>query len=201
MKKEISFPLANCLILLSFIICVVIVSRFAYASAAQQPDSNQEQIRKIELKLSSEKQKLKKIDSQEKDLLSELAGLEEEVAKKRGAVDELSKKLHVAEANMGVLRRKLAALKQSSRDIENKVSRKLVELYKHTRKGYVRTLAEVTDITQFWRRVKYLRVVMEEDRMALIRAARQAQEHQKEISRTEGGLTEIRNISKEKNYL
>jgi len=198
MKKKIFFPLAKYLILLSFITYVVIGWRFAYAKPAQQPDSNEEQIKKIELKLSSEKKKLKKIDSQEKDLLGELAGLEQEVAKKRGAVAELSKKLHRAEANIGVLRRKLAALKQSSRDIEIKVSKKLVKLYKHTRVGYIRTLAEVTDITQFWRRVKYLRAIMEEDRMALIRAATQAQEHQDEVLRTEAKLTEIRNISSEK---
>jgi len=198
MKQNPFFLLARCLILSSLIIYAVILSRFTYASPAQQPDSNKEQIKKIEVKLSSEKQKLKKIDSQEKYLLGELASLEQEVTKKRGAVAELGKKLHRAGANIGVLKQKLAALKQSSKDIEINVSRKLVKLYKHTRVGYVRTLAEVTDIDQFWRRVKYLRAIMEEDRMALITAARQAQERQEEISRTEAKLTEIRNISSEK---
>ncbi len=198
MKKKTFFSLARCLILSSFIISLGILSRFAHADAARVSNRNQGQIEKIELKLSSEKQKLKEIDSQEKDLLGELASLEQEVAKKRGAVDELSKKLHRGEANIGALRRKLAALKQSSKDIEIKVSRKLVKLYKHTRVGYIKTLAEVTDITQFWRRVKYLRAIMEEDRVALIGAATQAQEHQEEILRTEAKLTEIRNISSEK---
>ena len=198
MKKKIFFPLARCLILSSFIINFGILLRFAHADPAQVSNRNQGQIKKIELKLSSEKKKLKKIDSQEKDLLGELASLEQEVAKKRGAVAELSKKLHRGEANIAVLGRKLAALKQSSRDIEIKVSRKLVKLYKHTRVGYIRTLAEVTDITQFWRRVKYLRAIMEEDRMALIRAATRAQGHQEEISRTEAKLTEIRDISSKK---
>jgi len=198
MKKKIFFPLAICLILSSFIINFGILLRFAHADSAQVSNRNQGQIKKIELKLSSEKKKLKKIDSQEKDLLGELASLEQEVAKKRGAVAELSKKLHRGEANIAVLGRKLAALKQSSRDIEIKVSRKLVKLYKHTRVGYIRTLAEVTDITQFWRRVKYLRAIMEEDRMALIRAATRAQGHQEEISRTEAKLTEIRDISSKK---
>jgi len=198
MKKKTFFPLARCLILSSFIINFGILLRFAHADPAQVSNRNQGQIKKIELKLSSEKKKLKKIDSQEKDLLGELASLEQEVAKKRGAVAELSKKLHRGEANIAVLGRKLAALKQSSRDIEIKVSRKLVKLYKHTRVGYIRTLAEVTDITQFWRRVKYLRAIMEEDRMALIRAATRAQGHQEEISRTEAKLTEIRDISSKK---
>ncbi len=198
MKKKTFFPLARCLILSSFIINFGILLRFAHADPAQVSNRNQGQIKKIELKLSSEKKKLKKIDSQEKDLLGELASLEQEVAKKRGAVAELSKKLHRGEANIAVLGRKLAALKQSSRDIEIKVSRKLVKLYKHTRVGYIRTLAEVTDITQFWRRVKYLRAIMEEDRMALIRAATRAQGHQEKISRTEAKLTEIRDISSKK---
>jgi len=198
MKKKTSFPLARCLILSSFIISFGILSGFAHADAARVSNRNQGQIEKIERKISSEKQNLKKIDSQEKDLLGELASLEQGVAKKRGAVAELSKKLHRGEANIAVLGRKLTVLKQSSKDIEIKVSRQLVKLYKHTRVGYIRTLAEVTDITQFWRRVKYLRAIMEEDRMALIGAAMQAQEYQKEISRTEAKLTEIRNISSEK---
>ncbi|MBW2204247.1 MAG: peptidoglycan DD-metalloendopeptidase family protein [Deltaproteobacteria bacterium] len=198
MKKKAVFSLAKCLILSGLIINLGILLRFTHADAAQASDRNQRQIEKIERKLSSEKQKLKKIDSQEKDLLGQLASLEQEVAKKRGAVDEVSKKLHRAEANVGVLRRKLSTLKQSSQDIEIKVSSKLVKLYKHTRKGYIRTLLEVKDIAQFWRRVKYLRAVMEEDRMALIRSANEAHDHQDEISRTEAKLTEIRNISSEK---
>jgi len=198
MKKKAFFSLARCLILSGLIINLGILLRFTHADAARVSDRNQRQIEKIELKLSSEKQKLNKIDSQEKDLLGQLASLEQEVTKKRGAVDELSKKLHRAEANVGVLRRKLATLKQSSQDIETKVSSKLVKLYKHTRKGYIRTLVEVTDIAQFWRRVKYLRAVMEEDRMALTRSAKEAHDHQDEISRTEAKLAEIRNISSEK---
>lgn len=198
MKKKAFFSLARCLILSGLIINLGILLRFTHADAAQASDRNQRQIEKIERKLSSEKQKLKKIDSQEKDLLDQLASLEQEVAKKRGAVNELSKKLHRAEANVGVLRRKLSTLKQSSQDIETKVSSKLVKLYKHTRKDYIRTLVEVTDIAQFWRRVKYLRAVMEEDRMALTRSAKEAHDHQDEISRTEAKLAEIRNISSEK---
>ncbi len=198
MKKKVFFSLARCLILSGLIINLGILLGFTHADAAQVSNRNQRQIEKIERKLSSEKQKLKKIDSQEKDLLDQLASLEQEVAKKRGAVNELSKKLHRAEANVGVLRRKLSTLKQSSQDIEIKVSSKLVKLYKHTRKGYIRTLLEVKDIAQFWRRVKYLRAVMEEDRMALIRSAKEAHDHQDEISRTEAKLTEIRNISSEK---
>ena len=198
MKKKAFFPLTRCLILSGFIITLCILLRFTYVDAARGSNKNEKQIEKIELKLSSEKRKLEKIDSQEKDLLGELASLEQEVAKKRDAVDELSRKLHRAEANVGVLKRKLATLKQSSRDIEIKVSRKLVKLYKHTRKGYIRTLVEVTDIAEFWRRVKYLRTVMEEDRIALIGAAKKAYDHQEEISRTEAKLGEIRNISREK---
>ena len=198
MKKKAFFSLARYLILSGFLINLCVLLRFTHADAAQASNRNQKQIEKIELKLSSEKQKLKKIDSQEKDLLGELASLEQEVAKKRDAVDELSRKLHRAEADVGVLRQKLATLKQSSLDIEIKVSSKLVKLYKHTRKGYIRPLVEVRDISQFWRRVKYLRAVMEEDRMDLIRAAKGANDHQEEVSRTEARLAEIRNISSEK---
>ena len=190
--------MARCLILSSFIICFCVLLRFANADTSRVSNRNQRQIEKLELKLSSEKQKLQKIDLQEKDLLGELASLEQEVAKKRGTMNELSRKLHRAEANVGVLKRKLTTLKQSSQGAEIKVSMKLVKLYKHTRKGYIRTLVEVKDIAQFWRRVKYLRAVMEEDRMALIRAAKKAHDHQDEISSIEAKLAEIRNTNSEK---
>ena len=60
MKKIDLFPLIKALILLGFMTYAVSLSRFAYSKPAQQSDSNEEQIRKIELKLSSEKEKLKK---------------------------------------------------------------------------------------------------------------------------------------------
>ncbi|MFH1627307.1 MAG: peptidoglycan DD-metalloendopeptidase family protein [Pseudomonadota bacterium] len=197
--RKLIFPLANALIVADFIINFSILPGPAYVKAANISDPNQEQIKKVESRLSSEKQKLEEVHSQEKGLLAELASLEQEVAEKRSAVNELSQRIHRAKAEISVLKNKLVELKESSGAVEIKISRKLVELYKHTRIGYVRALADVTDISQFWRRIKYLRAVMEEDRIALIRAAEQAQEHQEKISRTEAELTEIRGINSEKN--
>ncbi len=195
--KKIRLPSANRLTLFSLIFALAILPGPAHADAERTSEPNQEQIREIESKLSSERKKLEKFDSQEKDLLAELARIEQEVAEKRGAVDELSKQIHRAEAEAAELRRRLADLKQSSKDVEIKISRKLVELYKHAKIGYLTALADVTDITQFWRRVKYLRAVMKEDRTALIKAAEQAHVFQDEISRAEATLTEIKKTGSE----
>jgi len=166
----------------------------AHAHAKHTSEPNHEEIRKIESKLSREREKLRELDSQERDLLIELARLEQEVREKKDAINELSGKIHHASAEIDALKRKLAHLKQLSMRSEIKISRKLVELYKYARIGYVKALADVTDITEFLRRVKYLNVVMAEDRKALIKAAEQAQVHQNDIFRTEARLSEIRNI-------
>ena len=195
--NKFTFPFVNRLILSFLIGGLVTFSGPAHINAAPVSDPNHERIKRIEVKLSNEKQKLKEFDSQEKNLLTELAALEKDVAEKRSAVDNLSKRLHQSEAEVGGLKRKLEDLKRSSRDVEIEVSKKLVEFYKHARVGYVRILSDIREIAQFFRRVKYLKAVMENDRKILIKAAEQAKEHHDEILRTESKLTEIRNISSE----
>ncbi|MBW1782101.1 MAG: peptidoglycan DD-metalloendopeptidase family protein [Deltaproteobacteria bacterium] len=196
MMKKVRLPLINRLDLFSLIFALAILPETAYAHAKGISEANQEQIREIESKLSSEREKLKKAGSQEKNLLAELARLDHEVAEKRGAVDELSKQMVRAETEVAQLRNRLVKLKRSSKDVEREISRKLVELYKHAKIGYLTALADVTDMTQFWRRVKYLRAVMKEDRTVLIRGAEQAHELQGEISRTEASLTKIKETSR-----
>jgi len=176
-------------------VCAISAGNLPGSARAQkggESEGNRKQLEKIELKLSTEKRELYKIDSEEKALLKELADLEQEVAREREAISDLSEKIQRERAAVDLLKGELKAKKLLLMHAEDKLSKKLVRLYKHARSSHVRVLAEVTDVAQFWRRVKYLRAIMEEDRMALARAALDAQEHQEEVARIEGRLTQLK---------
>ncbi|MFO7599789.1 MAG: peptidoglycan DD-metalloendopeptidase family protein [Candidatus Desulfacyla sp.] len=195
MMKEIYLSLGNNLILSGLIFGFTILTGPSYTRATPPSGQNQEEIRKIESKLSREREQLNVLGSREKDILVELARLEQEVAEKRGAINELNLKIRHARTEVDVLKGNLLHLEQLSMEAQNKISKKLVEFYKHARIGYVKALTDVTDITDFLRRVKYFSVVMAQDRTALLRAAEQAHAQQNEISKTEARLNEIKDAN------
>ncbi len=196
MMKQIRLSWGNHLILSSLIFGFAVLTVPAHAHAEPVSGPSQEEIRKIESKLSSEREQLRKLDSREKDLLGGLARIEQEVTEKRGAINDLNLKIRHASAEVDALRRNLLHLKQLSMEAQNKISKKIVEFYKHARIGFVKALTDVTDITDFLRRVKYFSVVMSQDRTALIRAAEQAQARQTDISKTEASLNEIKDANR-----
>jgi len=185
------------LILLGVIFILGVLAGPARTHAKPVSEPNQEEIRKIESRLSTERENLRKLDSQEKDLLAQLARLEQEVAEKKTAVNDLSQKIRRANTEVTALKRNLTDLKKLSMAAQNKISRKLVELYKHARIGYVNALADVMDINDLLRRIRYLGAVMAEDRAALIRAAEQAQSRQEAISKAEARLIQTQDINRQ----
>lgn len=196
MIKMICLSLGNTLILKGLILGFALLTGFGHADAKPASEPNQGEITKLERKLLSEREKLRKLGFQEKDLLAELTALERDVTEKKRAVRELSRKIHHADAEIESLRRNLLELKQVSTEAQNKVSKKLVEFYKHARIGYVKALTDATDITDLLRRVKYFNIVMAQDRTALVRTAEQTQARQTEISKMETRMNEIQDISR-----
>jgi len=112
MMKQIRLSLVNNLALFSLIFGFAILTGHARATPPSEP--NLEEIKKIESRLLGEREKLRKLDFREKDLLAEVAGLEQEVTEKRGAVNDLSQKIRHASAEIDALKRNLLNLKQLS---------------------------------------------------------------------------------------
>ena len=181
MKKEIILGLSKSLILPAFLISKILVMP---SEAISNPTSkgNQDQIEEIESKLSSEKQKLKAFGSQERDLLAQLSNLEQKVTKARRSISELEKKIRLDKIEMERLHVRLGKSKQSLMDAEIQVSKRLVALYKYARKGYIKILANVRDLDQFWQRVTYLKSIMEKDRDMLEELTKQKRIHERKIS-------------------
>ena len=192
MREMIRLLLGNVLILSSLIFGFAVLTGTVHTRAEIDPEPNQEEIKKIENKLSSEREKLKNLGFQEKDLLAELACLEQEVKEKRSVLEELSLNIRRSDSEVDALRRNLLDLKKSSMEAQNKISKKLEEFYKHARIGYVKVLTDVTDISDFLRRVKYFNVIMAQERTTLIMAAEQVQGRQTQISETEVRMSELK---------
>ncbi|UCF84395.1 MAG: peptidoglycan DD-metalloendopeptidase family protein [Desulfobacteraceae bacterium] len=189
MKKEITFGLSKILILPAFLNSIILLMP---TEAISNPTSKgkQDQIKEIESKLSSEKEKLKAFDFQEKGLLAQLSDLEQKVTNARLSVSELEKKIRLDKIEMEKLRMRLEKSKQSLMDAEIQVLKRLVALYKYSRKGYVKMLANVQDLDQFWQRVTYLKAIMEKDRDMLEELTKQKLIHEREISRIREQLDE-----------
>ena len=182
MKKRIFYGLSKSLILSAFLISEILLAPPETISSPLSK-GKQDQIKEIESKLSREKQKLKAFDFQEKDLLVQLADLEQKVTDARRSVNELEKTVRLDKIEMEKLQKRLANLKQSLKNAENQVVKRLVALYKYARKGYIKVLANVRDLDQFWQRATYLRAIMEKDRNTLEELTKQKRRQEMEVSR------------------
>ena len=182
MKKGIFYELSKCLIVSAFLISEILLAPPETISGPLSK-GKQDQIKEIESKLSREKQKLKAFDFQEKDLLVQLADLEQKVTDARRSVNELEKTVRLDRIEMEKLQGRLTNLEQSLQNAENQVAKRLVALYKYARKGYVKVLANARDLNQFWQRATYLRAIMEKDRNMLEELTKQKRMQEMEVSR------------------
>ncbi len=174
----------------------------AHLEAASHTGSGekQEQVKKIESQLFSQKGKLRTVYSQEKDLLAELDVLEKDVEEKRRSVAKLKKMIRLAANEVKGLKKKLGETQRASRNAESRLAHKMISLYKYARKGYVRLVAEARDMDQFRRRVKYLKVIIREDRRDLVRFAQDASRQQSEVSQAEKVLFRKKEMIDEKKH-
>jgi len=194
MRKGIVRSLLKTLIISHFISSIVLLCP---SNAMPNPThkARQDQINKIESKLSREKEKYKLFVFQEKDILAHLSILEKDVAEKRRTIEGMRKKIRLSRMEMGKLEDKLADLGQLLKNSEIQMTKRLVVLYKYVRRDYFRILADVKDFSQFCRRMKYLKIIMEKDQSALLKLADEEIRYKKEISQTKEQLVdkEIKN--------
>lgn len=160
------------------------------------PSGTQEEIRQIERRLSQEKKELSKVGSQERDLLADLGRLEKEVEEKKREIEDLQRRIREANVNHNEMKRNLTQRKQQLAESREQVSRKLVGFYKRLRTGYLNAFADVADIPEFQRRLKYVRLILAQDKASLIRGAEKAKILEENIAKTEGRMKELRETTR-----
>ncbi len=159
----------------------------------------QDQIKIIESNLSREKQKYKKFDSREKNLLLRVTELEQEVAEKKYSIDKLGKKIRLSKKEIKNCGMKLTRQEKLLRETEIKAAKRLVVLYKYARKGYIKPLADVVNMEQLWQRVIYLRAISAVDRKDLAKLAAESFKYNKSISQIKKQLVNKEAVEKEEN--
>ena len=81
---------------------------------------------------------------------------------------------------------------------ELKICEYLIALYKYTRGGNAGILANVSELSELRRRIKYINIVTEKDREQLRGLAEQASKYHGEIAETEKTMGETEKMEREK---
>lgn len=168
-----------------FALNLFVIPGLCRATSNKAALDTKEQIEKIESKISSEREKVRVLDSKEKGLLSEISELEEEVRRKREAIKNIRGEIRNAQKEIVELKRTLSTLRESLRRKQELLKRRLVALYKYGRQGYMKVLAGAQDLDQFRHRAKYIRSIIETDQRILKNLAEEAKQYKEEISMVE----------------
>jgi septal ring factor EnvC (AmiA/AmiB activator) len=158
---------------LAFISTLLIFSSFPswfmpkFSLATTSPETEQKQIRQIETDLSREKEQFLKLDLREKDLLGQLAAIEKKISEQRQLLQKIKEKLHLNRKALERQQNKLRHLKRSSKEVRQRLGKRLTAFYKYGKRGYVHILTTSKDVEQLRRRMKYLQVIMEGDQKLL----------------------------------
>ncbi|MGD9040917.1 MAG: hypothetical protein PVH82_14850, partial [Desulfobacteraceae bacterium] len=172
---------------LSFVSALVIFSSFPswlvpqFSLATPSSETGQKQIRQIETDLSKEKEQFLKLGLKEKDLLGQLAEIERKIGEQRQFLKKIKEKLRLNRKALERQQDKLRHLERSSKEVRQRLSKRLTAFYKYGKRGYVHLLTTSQDVEQLRRRMKYLRVIMEGDQKLLQQLADVQQEISQEI--------------------
>ncbi len=166
------------------------------AASTSESDKEERQIKQIETDLSREKEQFLKLGLREKDILGQLAEIEEKIAEKRKLLEDIKEKLRLNQKNLKGQQEKLGHLEQSSEAVRERLGRRLTAFYRYAKRGYVHILTTSQDVEQLRRRMKYLQVIMDGDQKLLQQLAEVEQEINQEIALIEERVAIIDGMKK-----
>jgi len=189
---------------LNLLICTIIISLLIPAgspNAASESvsDMKKSQIRQIETDLSREKEQFLKYDSKEKGLLEELSSIEKAIAEKRGLLKELREKIRLSKDGLKKQQSKLNRLERSLMEMEELLGERLVAFYKNAKRGYLQILTTMSGLNQLNNRMKYLKVIVDEDQRVMKQMADERLKYRQEVSVLQEQLAVIAGLEEAEN--
>jgi len=151
---------------------------------------NQGLMQRIESDLSREKKAYETFESREKRLIEAFSNLEVASKDIEKEIEKLDHQIDFAELDIKALNEELAGLETSLRETQERVAIRMVALYKHARKGYVKGLFDAEDLMDFRQRAKYASAVIKQDQEEISRWASIGQKCRSDITATSGRLRE-----------
>jgi septal ring factor EnvC (AmiA/AmiB activator) len=164
-----------------------------------ESDSKKSMMTQIENDLSRERDQFLRYESKEKGLLEQLAKIEEEVGVKRDLLKGLKDKISSSRKALEASQNRLNILENSLVSKEDQLGKRLVAFYKYAKKGYLQVLATANDLDHLNHSMKYLTVIMEEDRRAMEEIMAAQKKYKDEMSHIEDKLTIVAGLEKDEN--
>ena len=158
----------------------------ANATTISSSGSKKEQMKQIETDLSREKEQFQKYHLKEKGLLEQLSNIEKLVAEKGDLLRVLRKKIDLNRKELKKRQKVLEVHEGSLEEVEKRLGKRLVALYKYAKRGYLGVLIASNDLDQLRRRMKYLGVIADEDKRILRQLANERQRYMKALSLIQG---------------
>ena len=159
-----------------------IPGKFSLAAPLSESDSKKSQMRQIEKELSREKEQFLKYDFKEKNLLEQLSDIERDITEKRLALKEIKEKIRIGEGELKVHRNKVDRLEASLLELENLWQKRVVALYKYSRRGYLRILVNTNGLDRLNHMIKYLNTILDRDKEMMKQMADDQKSHREELS-------------------
>jgi septal ring factor EnvC (AmiA/AmiB activator) len=156
-----------------------------------------DQIRKIEEELSREREQYVKFDIKEKNLLGQLSEIEKRMAEKRDLLTSIRERIRDRSSELAIERKALERLEGETDDVRSRLGKRVVAYYKYARRGYVKLLATAGDLDELRKRMYYLRVIMERDRVLLQRMLGMLAEHRTRVEAVDEKLRVVRRLEAE----
>ncbi|MFO7784468.1 MAG: murein hydrolase activator EnvC family protein [Thermodesulfobacteriota bacterium] len=182
---------AFCIILLAAAMMVPCRTR------ADSDDLRNEQIQKIEEKLLREREQYIRYDVKEKNLLGQLGEIEKQISEKREQLLSLNKKIHQKRTEMNEHQEELNRLEVEADEVRGRLAKRVAAYYKYARRGYVKLLATALDLDELRKRMYYLRIIMEKDRILLQSMLEVLRDYREKVQAVEERLQVVSRLEKE----
>lgn len=161
---------------------LIFLPSFSIANEQTVKENKKKQIEQIEIELKREKEKLLKYNVKEKDILEQLSQIEKEISEKRKIIDEIEVTLDIKKKELEAHKKKHDELESSLNHIENLLTERLVAFYKNSKRGYIRVFLATEDIDLLDHFIKYLKIIMDEDRAIMKELAQKKADYQHETA-------------------
>lgn len=166
-------------------------------SRADSDDLRNEQIRKIEERLSREREQYVRYDVKEKNLLGQLGEIEKQISDKKELLLSLKEKIRKQRAELNEYQEELNRLEAEADEVRGRLARRVVAYYKYARRGYVKLLATALGLDELRKRMYYLRIIMEKDRILLQKMLEVLREYKGQMQAVEEKLRVVSMLESE----
>lgn len=178
---------------------IIVISFFCSAETSSTfsqsgPEIKRSHIEQIQSDLSREKEQFQDFDIKEKSLLDQLAGIEKDITEKRVIVKELGEKIRISRGELYERQELLNQLDNSLNEMEDLLSKRIVAFYKYAKKGYLKILATSSGLDQLNHSMKYLKVILDEDRGIMKKTADEQANYRNDVLLLEEKLSAIASL-------